>query len=117
MNYVQVSVLTIVASLQLPATGRLVYRKKVPMENVVWSENDFLRDSPVYVFMVNGNPKAALLMNGNESNVATRMIYDTSNVQDTTDYFPPFRALIYNHVKEIDITRLSDDERIQFLML
>ena len=87
------------------------------MENVVWSENNFPKDVPAYIFTVNGLPKAALLVNESETTVASRMIYDVSDPINTVQYFPAFRSLVHQYFNNIDLTYLPHDERDQFLML
>lgn len=113
-------VLHVVGSLRTGGVGRLRYHKHVPMESVVWSENNFPQSSAAYVLEVDGVPKAALLVNGggSEPAVATRMIYDVSDdALQTIEYLPTFRFLVHNYVKQIDLTHLPHDERVQFLVM
>lgn len=106
----------VVAESLTPSVGRLRLYDRIPMENVVWSERNFSLNAAAYVFEVNGNPKVALLLrDSSDGRVVTRMVYDVSDHQDTMTYFPTFRSLIHKHVKQIDLTHLPHDERVQFL--
>jgi hypothetical protein len=116
MNCVIVLV-ALVASTRPVPVGRLRYCTKIPLENVVWSQSDFSVDMPAYVYEVNGNARAALLVDPSEPTTATRMIYDVSNGLPMLEHFPTFRLLVHKYVRDINLTHLPHDERVQFLSL
>lgn len=117
MIRVMLLVFTVVGSMRPAVVGRLRYCTRIPMENVVWSENNFPVNTPAYVYEVNGNARAALLVNKTATTIATRMVYDTSNGLETIQHLPSFRSLVHKYVKELDLTHLPHDERVQFLAL
>lgn len=98
--------------------GRLRYVPCIAADAVGGWSGHVSDNTPAFVFEVEGKPCATLLVKKTPTTtVATRMIYDATNVLETVEYFPMFRALVHKHIKDIDLTHLPEDERLQFLCL